>query len=120
MRRKAGGEVADSGYGGATGGSSASGSERSRQSRQDVRAETGTAPAQEPERPDHSRQDTRPETGTAAAYEIAADDFQPHSFGGGSARGRNGDTQGALEIEFEDDNGSAPLPYPAGRSRDLR
>lgn len=82
MRRKAGGEVADAGYGGAAGESS-----------------------------------TR---GVAPAYEISSDDFQPHRLGDAFTRGRSEDAQGALEIEFEDDNSPAPLPYPAGRSRDLR
>src|SRR5690242_12592531 len=60
--------------------------------------------------------------GTDPAYELAADDFQRHVSDGDAARSRAGgdDTQGSLEIEFEDDSFPTPLPYPAGRSRDLR
>lgn len=55
-----------------------------------------------------------------SGYEIAADDLEPHAHDRGGTLVHDEDAQGALEIEFEDDNAAAVLPSPAGRSRDLR
>lgn len=55
-----------------------------------------------------------------SGYEIAADDVERHAHDRGGASVHAGDAQGALEIEFEDDNAAAALLSPAGRSRDLR
>lgn len=57
---------------------------------------------------------------TVSGYEIAADDFEPYAHDRDRTRAHDEDAQGALEIEFEDDNSPAALLSPAGRSRDLR
>lgn len=52
--------------------------------------------------------------GTVPAYEIATDDFQRHALDGEVTRARNEASPGSLEIEFEEDGASEPLPTRPG------
>ncbi len=57
---------------------------------------------------------------TGSGYEIAVDDIEPYGHDRDRIQAHDEDAQGALEIEFEDDNSPATPLSPAGRSRDLR